>query len=177
MYTFARFHENMPFYGGFVSESPCRYQRGGHSASVKICRVDISEENYRALRAFVDRMEQDHRKYIYNLYSAMFTPLHLRLMIRDSYTCVEFVGDALSIAGLDISRGSFHSLKGLEQRLNACVVYEGPCLLYKELPEWGRDRFQERMGRMSGTAATLRSIGRLTARGVMGFFAAFLYHP
>lgn len=171
MYTFARFHENMPLYGGFVSESPCRYQRGGHSARVKVCRVDMPEENYCALRSFVDHMEQDHRKYIYNLYSAMFTPLHLRLMIRDSYTCAEFVGDALSMAGLDIPMGEFHSLKGLEQQLASCVVYEGPCLLYTALPGWGTDHFPEKMGRVSGTAATLRSLGQLTARGVMGFFA------
>lgn len=176
MYTFARFHENAPLYGGFVSESPCRYQRSGHSAHLKVCRVEVPEENYRALRAFVEQMENGNRKFIYNLYSAMFTPLHLRLMIRDSYTCAEFVGDALSIAGLDIPRGSFHSLKGLERLLAPSVIYEGPCTLYTELPGWGEDSFPERLGRISCFAATLRSIGRLTARGMLGLFAAFMFH-
>ena len=168
MYTFARFHENMPLYGGFVSESPRRYQRGGHCAHIKVCRVDVPEENYRALREFVARMEARSRKYIYNLYSAFFTPLHLRLMIRDSYTCAEFVGDALSIAGLGIPMGSFHSLKGLERQLAPYVVYEGPCTLYVDETTWGGDHFPEKLSRISGTAATLRSIGRLTARGVLG---------
>lgn len=168
MYTFARFHENMPLYGGFVSESPRRYQRGGHSAQVKVCRVEVPEENYLALRAFVTQMEDRSRKYIYNLYSAVCTPLHIRLLIRDSYTCAEFVGDALSIAGLGISMGSFHSLKELEQLLESCVIYEGPCTLYTDKPVWGKDSFPEKLGRISGTTATLRSLGRLTARGVLG---------
>lgn len=168
MYTFARFHENMPLYGGFVAESPCRYQRGEHSAQLKVCRVEMPEENYLALRAFVAQMERRSRKYIYNLYSAVCTPLHLRLLIRDSYTCAEFVGDALSIAGLDISMGTFHSLRKLELLLDSCVIYEGPCTLYTDEPVWGEDHFPEKLGRISGTTATLRSLGRLTARGVLG---------
>jgi len=168
MYTFARFHENMPLYGGFVAESPRRYQRGEHSAQLKVCRVEMPEENYLALRAFVAQMERRSRKYIYNLYSAVCTPLHLRLLIRDSYTCAEFVGDALSIAGLDISMGTFHSLRKLERLLDSCVIYEGPCTLYTDEPVWGEDHFPEKLGRISGTTATLRSLGRLTARGVLG---------
>lgn len=168
MYTFARFHENMPLYGGFVSESPCRYQRNGHSAQLKVCRVEMPEENYIALRQFVAHMEQRSRKYIYNLYSAMVTPFHIRILIRDSYTCAEFVGDALSIAGLNIPMGAFHSLKKLEQLLAHCTVYEGPCTVYTEKPTWGTDHFPEKLGRISGTVATVRSIGRLTARGVLG---------
>lgn len=176
MYTFARFHENMPLYGGFVTESPRRYQRGEHSAMLKVCRVEMPEENYLALRSFVAHMESRSRKYIYNLYSAMFTPLHIRLLIRDSYTCAEFVGDALNIAGLDTSMGGFHSLKELEQLLAPCTIYEGPCTLYTDEPVWGKDHFPEKLGRISGTTATLRSLGRLTARGVLGLCAALIWN-
>lgn len=174
MYTFARFHENMPLYGGFVSESPRRYQRDEHHAQLKVCRVEVTEENYIALREFVSRMELRSRKYIYNLYSAMFTPLHVRLLIRDSYTCAEFVGDALSIAGMNIPMGAFHSLKELERLLAPHVIYEGPCALYIDEPVWGEDRFPEKLGRFSGTAATARSIGRLTARGILGLCMAVI---
>ncbi len=176
MYTFARFHVNMPLYGGFVQESLRRYVRRGKPSDLRVCRLSIDEEKYRMVRDLVEQMEQGGRRYIYNIYSAVFAPLHIRLMIRDSYTCAEFVGDALSIAGLDIPKGAFHSLKELERLLEPYAVYEGSCTLYSQPADWGEDQFPERMGRISGTAATARSIGRLTARGVVGMLAAILYH-
>ena len=170
MYSFARFHVNMPLYGGFVTESPRRHVNGGHASRIKVCRLTVEEENYRRLRDFVSSMENGGKRYLYNIYSAMFAPLHIRCLIPDSYTCAEFVGDALSIAGVDISLGTYHSLTRTERILAPYVVYEGTCEGYVEEAEWGDDSFPERMGRLSGTAATVRSLGRLTARAVRGIF-------
>lgn len=176
MYSFARFHVNVPLYGGFVEESMRRHFNGGQASRIKVCRLEIRDENYAQLRAFVSAMENGTDRYIYNIYSAIFTPLHVRCLIRDSYTCAEFVGDALSIAGLSISRGKFHSLAQTERILSPYVVYEGTCEEYAAEPEWGRDHFPERMGRISATAATVRSFGRLTARAVLGLLAALMVH-
>lgn len=174
MYSFSRFHEDAPFYGGFVVESLRRYRWAGQCSRLKVCRIDMTEESCRALQEFIAYTRSRHC--IYNLYSAIVHPLHRRLLIRDCYTCVEFVGDALSVAGLDIPRGAFHSLDGLEQQLAPYIVYEGSCAFFEEPPDWGGDRFPERMGRVSGTAATARSLGRLTARGIIGTLAAFSFH-
>ena len=174
MYSFARFHINVPLYGGFVAESPRRYFYNGHSSRLKIFRLEIPEGNYRRLRQFVSEMESNGRKYIYNTYSAMVTPLHKRLRIRDSYTCVEFVGDALNVAGLEIPRGAFHSLQETERLLEPYVIYEGPCEGYMEDTDWGGDRFPEKMGRVSGAAATVYSLSRLTARAVLGMLAMLI---
>ena len=119
-------------------------------------------------------MENGGGKYIYNTYSAMVTPLHKRWRIRDSYTCVEFVGDALSVAGLEIPRGAFHSLQETERLLKPYVIYEGACEGYIEASDWGEDRFPEKMGRVSGAAATVRSLSRLTARAVLGMLAMLI---
>lgn len=176
MYSFARFHVNVPLYGGFVAESLRRHFNAGQSSLIKVCRLELAEEDYRRLREFVSAMESGGDRYIYNTYSAVFTPLHIRCLIRDSYTCAEFVGDALSIAGLEIPRGAFHSLAQTERILAPCVVYEGLCEGYAGEPDWGEDHFPERMGRISATAATVRSFGRLTARAVLGMFAALVTH-
>lgn len=176
MYSFARFHVNVPLYGGFVEESLRRHFNGGRASRIKVCRLEIGDENYEQLRSFVSAMESGADRYIYNIYSAIFTPLHVRCLIRDSYTCAEFVGDALSIAGLSIPRGKFHSLAQTERLLSPYVIYEGTCGEYTEVPEWGGDHFPERMGRISAAAATVRSFGRLTARAVMGLFAALMVH-
>lgn len=176
MYTFARFHANMPLYGGFVQESLRRHVRRGKPSELRVCRLGIDEERYLALCELVTQMEEGGRRYLYNLYSAMFAPLHIRLLIRDSFTCAEFVGDALHIAGLDIRKGKFHSLKELERLLAPYAVYEGTCSCYDQPRDWGEDRFPEKLGRIVGTAATAHSIGRLTVRGIVGMFAAVLYH-
>ena len=174
MYSFARFHVDVPLYGGFVRESLRRHYNGKHSSRIKVCRLDIDEDNYQRLCAFVSAMENGGNRYLYNTYSAMCTPLHIRCAIPDSYTCAEFVGDALSIAGLDIPQGSFHSLIRTEALLAPYTVYEGPCEEYARDPGWGTDHFPEKMGRLSGTAATVRSLGRLTVRAVRGLFPVHL---
>ena len=176
MYTFARYHANMPLYGGFVCESPRRYVRRGKPSDLKVCRLSVSDSCCHRIRSMVSEMELRSQKYLYNVYSAVFAPLHIRLMIRDSYTCAEFVGDALSFTELDIPKGRYHSLKRMEQLLAPYVIYEGCCTLYFRPSDWGADHFPEKLGRISGTAATARSIGRLTARGVIGMFAAMLHH-
>lgn len=171
MYSFARFHVNAPLYGGFVTESMCRHFYDGSCSHIRVCRLDIPEENYCRLRAFVSGMESCARRYIYNTYSALLTPLHIRLLIRDSYTCAEFVGDALSIAGMELPRGAFHSLKKTERILEPYVIYEGMCTGYVQEAEWGEDHFPERMGRIAAATATLKSFCRLTARAVMSLLA------
>ena len=171
MYTFARSHINAPFYGGFVTESPRRYRNAGQDARIKVCRVSLSEEQFYTLRRFVLRMERSSQRYIYNIYSAMVAPLRIRLLIRDSYTCTEFVGDALGVAGLDIPRGAFHSLQKLEKILNPYTIYEGSCAEYTQFLSWGNDRFPERIPPLSVTVATARAMGQLTVRGVQGLYS------
>ena len=166
MYSFARFHANAPLYGGFVYESLRRHYHGNHCSHIKVCRLEIEDENYARLRAFVSGMEHHARHYIYNTYSALLTPLHIRLLIRDSYTCAEFVGDALSLAGLALPRGAFHSLKRTERLLDSCVIYEGLCEGYVQDAEWGEDRFPERLSHLRAAKATALSLMRLTARAV-----------
>lgn len=174
MYSFARFHRNAPLYGGFVSESLRRHYHGGTSSRLKVCRIEIPEENYSLLREFVSGMESSSHRYIYNTYSAMLAPLHVRLLIRDSYTCAEFVGDALSIAGLGLPRGKFHSLSRMERILQPYVIYEGLCEGYTEEPDWGEDRFPEKMGKVSATTATLCSFSRLTYRAVLSMLSVHI---
>lgn len=176
MYSFARFHVNVPLYGGFVAESPRRHFHNGNCSQIKVCRLELEEENYARLREMVENMAGDAGRFLYNTYSAMFAPLHIRLAIRDSYTCVEFVGDALNVAGVDVPRGAFHSLSGMERMLTPHMIYEGSCEAYCKDCDWGADRFPERMRRASGAAATFRSFSRLTARAAMSLCALLMWN-
>lgn len=177
MYSFARFHVNAPLYGGFVAESLRRHYHGGATSRIKVCRIELEEENYLRLRSFVSAMEHEQHRYIYNTYSAMVAPLHIRFLIRDSYTCAEFVGDALSIAGFELPLGAFHSLKRTERILAPHVIYEGTCDGYVSDPLWGEDQFPQRMSRRSAAAATLQTFARLTARAVVSMAALLMDIP
>ncbi len=175
MYSFARFHENAPLYGGFVTESPCRHVRAEDSSRIKVCRIEMEEENYLRLREFVSRMEQDGRRYIYNMYSAMLAPLHIRFLIRDSYTCAEFVGDALSIAGYQLPRGAYHSISRMQRLLQHSVIYEGSCAEHISSRRWGSDRFPERMNKFRAVTATLHSLWRLSYRAAVSLGTMMLF--
>ena len=42
LYSFSRKYCNVPFCGGFVKESPLRYQNGNRKAHVRICTIPVS---------------------------------------------------------------------------------------------------------------------------------------
>ena len=172
MFTFARRHINTPFYGGFVEEELSRYARGSDPSSIKVCRLMISDEKYARIVHFVERMRRTDSKYLYNLYSAFFTFFGVRLPIRNAYTCTEFVGDLLSVAGAGLPMGKFHSLSAMERLLAPFTVYEGPSTGYGADPR-NDEVFFEKMSAISGAVATASSLARLTARGFCGVIDRF----
>ncbi len=173
MYTFSRFHANAPFFAGFVKESFGRYEWHGEFSDIKVCRVSVSEKIYDLLKTQIKRMCSQSKAYVYNYYSAAMTPLHHRVKIRNAYTCVEFVGDLLSMTDIGVKFGDFHSLPKLEQICAPYVIYEGSARTYPAANTWRGDAFREKMPISEGIAATAGSFGRLTKRGIedaYGFF-------
>ncbi len=169
MYTFARRYVNAPFSGGYVKESFRRFYYAGRWADIKVCRVDLSEVQFRRLQAFLRVFQRRSGKCIYNLYSAAAVPLGWRIHIRDSYTCVEFVGDALAYAGVrGFHYGGFHSLDGTERLLRALAIYEGSAGEYPAERDWGEDTFPNRRRRTTVIKETAGAIARLTARSIRG---------
>ncbi|MBQ7337819.1 MAG: hypothetical protein IJW40_05100 [Clostridia bacterium] len=176
MDTFARRYVNAPFSGGYVKESFRRFFYRGRWADIKVCRVDLTERQMRRLQAFLRVFRRRSKKSLYNLYSAAAVPLGWRIHIRDSYTCVEFVGDALAYAGVKgFLYGGFHSLEGTEQLLSAHVEYVGSAGDYPAEYRWGEDAFLNRRRRTTVIKETAGAIARLTARSIRGF-GAWLMH-
>lgn len=175
MYTFARFHINMPFYGGFVTENLARYTHRNKPSDIKVCRIPISDEDYSKLSAFLHSMNEARAKYLYNTYSAIFAFFGIRLPIRGAYTCAEFVGDILGRLGMNIRRGAYHSLAEMEKMLSPYVIYVGPSTGYAAVWGNGNDAFFERMPAVSGAVATAGSLVKLTARGLHGA-CSYLVH-
>ncbi|MBQ9747865.1 MAG: hypothetical protein IJV98_03690 [Clostridia bacterium] len=166
MYSFSRYHANAPFFAGFVKESFGRYEWRGSFSDIKVCRLSISDRKYEILKGRIERMCHHSRAYVYNYYSAAMTPLHYRVPIRNAYTCVEFVGDLVSMADVNVRQGDFHSLPGLEKACEAYVIYEGSACEYPASESWQGDAFCKKLPVKKGIAETARSFGELTRRGI-----------
>lgn len=174
MHTFARRYVNAPFSGGYVKESFRRFFYNGRWADIKVCRIDLSETQFHRLQSFLTVFQHRSGKCLYNLYSAAAVPLGRRIRIRDSYTCVEFVGDALAYAGVrGFCYGGFHSLDGTERLLQGRTVYCGSAGGYPAECTWGDDLFPNRRRRMTVIKETTGAIARLTARSIRGIGAWF----
>ena len=93
--------------------------------------------------------------YVYNYYSAVGTLVNQRIRIRDAYTCVEFVGDLLAMAGFKgFKVGDFHSLQVLEKHFEPYVTYEGSSRLYPGAQNWTGDEFRKKIPVSTGLAVS-----------------------
>lgn len=162
LYSFARRYRNTPFFGGFVRETPMRYRYHGRVARVQVCALPISEEQHREIREHLLAMEEEAEKYLYNLISALCALLHLRVRIRDAYTCVEFAADLLSRFGVcrELKPKRFYTVKKLADALKTQTVYIGP------FPATGGkgDPFDEEKRLFAATKLTLVSSAELALR-------------
>jgi len=164
LYSFARRYRDTPFYGGFVKESGTRYQNRGRLADIKVYALPVTEEQYRQAKARLDEMYISADKYLYNLLSAVFLPLKIRIRLPDAYTCVDFAVDFLSTCGIcpELDPMQIYSIRRLEDSLHGKVVYEGPFPTLCESVQ--PDVFDEKQGVIRAAKLTVCSNAALIGR-------------
>lgn len=126
MYSFSRRFYRTPFYGGFVQESVSRYHLKGSTAQIRVCRLQITEEQYKTLEAHLAKLFEQKERYLYNHLSASTALLHKPVKVRDAYTCVEFCVNVLRSCGIALDPDSYYSVGDLERMLRAFTIYTGP---------------------------------------------------
>lgn len=167
LYSFARKYGNVPFYAGFVQESPLRYRHRGRLAEILVCRIPVTEEQHRAVAQKLDSMQREPRRYLYNLFSAATAPLHHRVLIPQCYTCVEFVAAMLVLGGVlrEEERSRFWAISALAERLAPHEYYRGIFPIGEE-SLWCDDAFPLRRSHVVALGLTCLALGRLTMRYV-----------
>lgn len=125
MYAFARRYYRTPFYGGFVTEHPYRYHHKGNVADICLCRLPITQEQWKTLDKQLAHMRAHPHRYIYNHLSILAAPFHQKITVRDAYTCAEFTVSVLQELGYDFSSRDFYSIGDIALKLNAFRCYEG----------------------------------------------------
>ena len=169
LYSFARYHESAPFYAGFVEESLMRYQLSGKQASVKVCRIRLSDEQSAALFALMGEMEASRDDYIYNYISALFFLARKRIDVPRAFTCVDFAVWLLSRAGIQEVPDAFTTIADLEEALSKYVIFEGDCKFYAHALTWGNDAFEDHLTRRGYFVGTASILGKLFYRSVARF--------
>lgn len=145
MYSFARRYRSTPFCGGFVRESSNRYKQKGRVAKLLLYKIPVSDDEYLDLENKLKKFIHDNSDYVYNNLSAVMSLLHLKMKVKNSYTCVEFASELLS--NLESMKPTltrkFYSIDSLRTALAPFLAYEGPFPVGKH--GWGNDSFNQKL--------------------------------
>ncbi len=169
LYSFARYHKTAPFYAGFVEESLMRYQLTGRQATVKVCRIRLSDQQAATLRYAVDEVQTSQVEYIYNYLSALTFLARKRFDVPHAFTCVDFAVWLLSRAGIAEVPDTFFTIEDLEAALSAYVIFEGESQFYADALTWGNDAYADHLTRRSSVIGTATILGKLFYRTVARF--------
>ncbi|HHT53800.1 MAG TPA: hypothetical protein GX011_02550 [Clostridiales bacterium] len=162
IYSFARHYKDMPFYGGFVCEGIKRFCNEAGLAKIMVCAVPVTRAQYECALNLINEVSENNKYYIYNIISAAFVPMHIRVFIDRAYTCCEFAVEFLAhcnIAGAPDPR-RFCSIEELTERFKKYAIFEGPFNEYEhavsDIEDYERkNAVAFRMGKTVATNARL----------------------
>lgn len=116
-YSFARFYENAPLYGGFLQEPVERFLARGYAVPVRIFRLEIDPERKRQLELLFDKAGQIDTGLWYNYYDAVATVFGKKVNIPGAYTCLSFACTVLDKL--------YITIEALNADLQEYLYYEG----------------------------------------------------
>lgn len=158
-YSFARYVQDAPLYGGLVSESPRRLCAPDGDILVRAYRVEIPEQTAARLEGLLALADDPSNGLIYNHFDALASVFGFRLALPRCYTCLSFACEILGRQYMTIEE----LCRGLESRL----FYEGPMSRLVELTDMdGEEDYFTPCGLISGTAKSAAQFGRLAFRTI-----------
>ena len=164
--SFARYHQDAPFYSGFIKEPVERFLANTGDANVRIFRLDLPREKARRVEQLFLQAGRKETRLIYNYFDAMASIMDLKIAISNSYTCLSFASELLSTDCL--------SIRELCETLSPCLMYEGSL---GDLLQDSGDReelYFTRLGLLRGTAKSARQLSTLTVRTVYHGFNRYM---
>lgn len=156
--SFARYAEDIPLYGGFITESPERYLASGQDVQVRIFRLEIDESRARRLEALFSRAGNRDYQLIYNTYDAVAAALGCRLPIPNAYTCLSFACAVLELP--------FRSIRELDHYLTPQLYYQGPLSGLVTDGDGQEDVYFQPLGLLWGTWNTAKHFAFLSGRAI-----------
>ncbi len=101
MYSFGRKEAGNAFIGGFVKEDvrDHLFQR----ADCAVCKMELDEESYRQIWAYVQKMEREQHLFKYNFTGLFAVALNYNFNRKGAYFCSQFVAEALAAGEIRIA--------------------------------------------------------------------------
>ena len=154
--SFARYHQDAPFYSGFIKEPVERFLAGTGDAHVRIFRLEIPRDRARRIEQLFLQAGRRETRLIYNYFDAMASLLNLKIAISGSYTCLSF---ACAVIGRQ-----YRHIEDLNDALSPNLFYEGS--LAALVPDSGsrEDAFFQPIGFFRGNWRSAKQLALVTAR-------------
>ena len=136
--SFARFHQNSPLYGGYITEPAERFLAKGETVDIRVFAIDLTPERYSELRTLFSKAGTPDSGYIYNYLELVTLSMGIACPIRDAYSCLGFANAVMGTA--------FRSIRDLDIQMTPHLFYEGT--LNDLAPDTGdrTDRYFSRLG-------------------------------
>ena len=116
-YSFARYSQDVPLYGGFIRETAERLLASGKEVPVRIFRVEIPADQAQSLQELFSQAGKRDYGLVYNTFDAVASSVGRSIPISNAYTCVSF---ACAVLGLPL-----RSIRELDDHLTPWLIYEG----------------------------------------------------
>ena len=165
-YSFARFVQDAPFYGGFIREPIERFLAGEEDVQVRIFQVEIPEYQALQLEGLYEKASRSDSGLLYNLFDAAASGIGCSLPIPDAHTCLSFACSVL---------GQYHkTIRSLSTALEPYLIYEGS--LAQLVPDSGDrdDIYFTSVGLLGGTLKSAKQFGILTTRLLASSFNGYM---
>lgn len=152
--SFARYRQDVPLAGGYVTEPAARLLSCGKTMPVRIFKLEISAADAQQLEVLFQMA--DHVPLVYNSLGALLQSCHCRCKIPGAYTCLEF---AEAILGT-----SFGSITALADSLSPWQIYQGDLFEFLKESSGANSPFFQTRGFRKGSWDTLRHFKTLLWR-------------
>lgn len=167
LYSFSKYHENAPLYAGFTVESINRFEYNHKYSDIIIYKIPVTKKEYEEGNMLLNYMFEHKNRYVYNLFSAATTIFKKRILINNSYTCIEFAYEFLNRFDLLERSYRFFGFDNLDKELHRYIIYQGDVKNYiTENDGWGEDNFRIKMKRKSYIGRTTLNVCRLIKRKI-----------
>lgn len=123
LYAFARYHLHAPLVGGFVTETPARFESAPGPVRTEVYHFCADTAHYARIKQNIESFQARRQALVYNSLGALASLFKRKLLIEDAFTCVEFAAFLLE---LDAPKGG-HTIESLRQALGGKPLYKG-CL-------------------------------------------------
>ena len=165
-YSFARYVQDAPLYGGLVSETPRRLCAPEGDILVRAYQVEIPEQTAARLEGLLALADDPASGLIYNHFDALASVLGFRLEIPRCYTCLSFACEILG--------RQYHTIEELCRGLETRKFYEGPMSRLVKPQETGEESYFVPGGVISGAAKSVAQLGRLSARTIYQGYSLYM---